>query len=55
VQVILQAGAKLHARSLKESLTALHFAAMFGYHETVALLLERGAEVDARDKVRNYR
>jgi ankyrin repeat protein len=31
-----------------DGFTALHFAAFFGRHEAVALLLERGAEVDAR-------
>lgn len=31
-----------------DGFTALHFAAFFGRHEAVALLLDRGADVDAR-------
>ena len=33
--------------------TALHYASEGGHHDTVRVLLERGAEPNARDKVTN--
>jgi uncharacterized protein len=48
-QVLLDAGADVNAREERNGRTALHAAAAQGYNEIVKLLVERGAEIDARD------
>ena len=48
IGLLLDAGADMDARNAQGT-TPLHFAARWGYSESVQLLLNAGADVDARD------
>ena len=49
---LLDAGVPLDARGIDDG-TALHYAGMWGRPSTVALLLDRGADVEARERARH--
>jgi ankyrin repeat protein len=48
IQMLLDKGADLEARELVKSYTPLHLAARYAVHEVVSLLLDRGANINAK-------
>jgi cytohesin len=53
VQSLIEAGAYIDAKNEKGR-TALHFAAMLDYRDILELLLDKGADVNAKDEEHGY-
>lgn len=48
LKIALESGADVNVKIIDEGFTPLHYACYAGYHEALVLLLEHGAEVDAK-------